>query len=235
MNRRLFFALASFALFFSAHTANSQVLTYADCVVHDVPSVEAAISNFYDSLEGGTRPVVYLDQWLWNGEFDATHRIIVGHQDYAALDAFRASIGRNPAPSMRAGESFDFATDCQTDGLSILRGAWGGQDVEAVYWQVYGVSTTDGAAYAEALGDLVAARGDEFPLVTVLFENRAGISGDTHLVGIGAETLAGLNESLDELFASDEFSDFVDDVGSSRRLTWRAQAFRMRTWAPDGN
>jgi hypothetical protein len=235
MKRYFLMSLAPLTLYLAAHNASSQVLTYADCVVDDVPSLEAAISSFYDSLDASVRPIVYLDQWLWNGEFSPTHRVIVGHQNYAALEAFRASIGRNPAPSMRAGRSFDLATDCQTDGLSILRGAWGSQDVEPIYWQVYGVATSDGAAYAEALGGLVEARGDDFPLVTVLFENRAGISGDTHLVGVGAATFAGLNESLDELFASDEFADFVDEVGADRRLTWRAQAFRMRTWAPGGN
>ncbi len=223
------------SLLFAAHAANSQVLTYSDCVVDDVPSVEAAISSFYDSLDSNVRPIVYLDQWMWNGEFEPTHRIIVGHQDYAAFEAFRASIASNPAAAMQAGDSFENATECQTDGLSILRGAWGSEEVTPIYWQVYGVATTDGAGYAEALGDLVEARGDDFPLVTVLFENRAGISGDTHLVAVGADTFAGLNTSLDELFASDDFADFVDAVGSDRSLTWRAQAFRMRTWTPDAD
>jgi hypothetical protein len=65
----------------------------------------------------------------------------------------------------------------------------------------------------------------------VLFENRAGISGDTHLVAIGAPTFAALNNYLDQLFASDEFADFQDAVGETRRLTWRAQAIRVQTWA----
>jgi len=232
--RRMFLrALAPFALLCAPLASNAQVLTYADCVVHDVPSVEAAISRFYDSLTG-PKPIVFLDQWLWNGEFDATHRIIVGHQDYAALERFRAGIQSNPATAMSAGNSFDNAADCQTDGLSIGRGTWGNNQVQAAYWQVYGVATSDGAGYAAALGELAEAMSN-LPITVVLFENRAGISGDTHLVGIGAASLASLNQSLDTLFSSDDYEDFVDDVGSSRRLTWRAQAFRMRAWTPEGN
>ena len=128
--------------------ADAQVLTYTDCVVEDAPSLEAAITRGWNSMEGQPRPVIYLDQWLWNGEFDATHRIIVGHADYAALSAFQQGLMSNPvAPSV--GRSIDFATDCQTDGLSVLRGAWGSQQAPGVYWQVYGVSTSDGAGYAE--------------------------------------------------------------------------------------
>lgn len=222
------------ALLCAPHLSNAQALTYADCVVEDVPSLQAAISSFYDSLEGGPKPTIYLDQWLWNGELEPTHRVIVAYPDYAALEALRARVASNPAAAIIAGNSFEHAADCQTDGLAVFRGAWGNQGVQPVYWQVYGISTTDGAAYAAALAELSEAQGDAAPGITLLFENRAGISGDTHLVVIGTPTLAGLNEYLDELFASDDFADFIDDVAAIRTLTWRAQAFRMRTWTPEG-
>jgi hypothetical protein len=215
--------------------SNAQALTYADCVVEDVPSVEAAITSFFDSYEGGPRPIIFLDQWLWNGEFSPTHRVIAAYPDYAALEAFRARIFSDEAAALIAGNSFEHAAHCETDGLAVGRGVWGNQDAQAVYWQVYGVSTTDGAAYAAALEELAEAQGDAVPGVILLFENRAGISGDTHLVVIGAPTLTELNEYLDQLFASDDYADFVDDVGSIRTLTWRAQAFRMRAWVPEGN
>jgi hypothetical protein len=235
MRTILFKALVPCALLCASQASIAQALVYADCLVHDVPSVEAAISSLYDSLEGGPRPAIYLDEWLWNGEFDATHRIILAYQDYAALEAFRARIASDPAAAMMAGNSFENAAECRTDGLSVFRGAWGNQQIQPAFWQVYGVSTSDGAGYAAALAELSEAQGDDAPVVTLLFENRAGISGDTHLVALGAETLAGLNEYMDELFASDDFADFVSEVGATRRLTWRAQAFRMRTWTPDGN
>lgn len=235
MKRTVLKACLPVALLCASQASNAQALTYADCVVHDVPSLQAAISSFYDSLDEGSKPAIYLDQWLWNGEFDSTHRVIVAYPDYAALEAFRATIASDPARAIIAGNSFEHAADCETDGLSVLRGVWGNQEAQAVYWQVYGVSTSDAAAYAAALEELSEAQGEAAPGVTLLFENRAGISGDTHLVVLGAPTLAGLNEYLDQLFASDDFGDFVDDVGSIRRLTWRAQAFRMRTWTPEGN
>ncbi len=234
--RKIFLkACAPVVLLCFSHAVNAQALaTYADCVVHDVPSLQGAITRFLDSIDAEARPAVLLDQWLWNGQFSSTHRIIVNHQNYAALEAFRAEIFSNLASTMSAGNSLENAADCETDGLAILRGVWGTQQVDARYWQAYGVATSDAGGYAEALGELADSFADE-PIVTVLFENRAGISGDTHLVAVGAESLAGLNEFLDEMFASDAFEDFADDVGETRRLTWRAQAFRMRTWAPDGN
>jgi hypothetical protein len=209
-----------------------QALTYTDCLVHDVPSLEAAISSFYDTLDDTVKPVIYLDEWLWNGEFDVTHRVVVAYPDYAALEALRGSIGDNPAPWLVASESIQHAADCRTDGLSVMRGAWGDQETQAVYWQVYGISTSDSAGYAAALADLSEAQEEEAAGPVLLFENRAGISGDTHLVVLGAPTLTRLNEYLDQLFASDDFADFQDEVGDDRRLTWRAQARRMRTWAP---
>jgi len=209
-----------------------QALTYNDCVVHDVPSLEGAISRFYNTLDNSVKPTIYLDEWLWNGEFDVTHRVIVAYPDYAALEALRGSVASNPAPWLVASASFDQASDCRTDGLSVLRGAWGNQDAQPVYWQVYGVSTSDGAGYAAALADLAEAQEDEAVGPVLLFENRAGISGDTHLVVLGAPTLTSLNEYLDQLFASDDFADFRDEVGDTRRLTWRAQARRARTWTP---
>jgi hypothetical protein len=114
----------------------------------------------------------------------------------------------------------------------VLRGAWGNLESQPVYWQVYGVSTSDGAGYAEALGDLAAAQEADAAGPVLLFENRAGISGDTHLVVLGAPTLTSLNEYLDQLFSSDDFADFQDEVGDTRTLTWRAQARRARTWTP---
>ena len=209
-----------------------QALTYNDCVVHDVPSLEDAISRFYNTLSAEVKPEIYLDEWLWNGEFDVTHRVIVSYPDYASLEALRGSIAANPAPWLVASASLQNASVCRTDGLSVMRGFWGNTQSQNVYWQVYGVSTSDGAGYAEALGDLAEAQGNAAPGVILLFENRAGISGDTHLVVIGAPTLTSLNEYLDQLFASDDFADFQDEVGATRRLTWRAQARRARTWTP---
>lgn len=223
------------ALVCASQIANGQqALTYADCVVHDVPSLEAAITSAYDALEGGPRPAVMLDQWMWNGEFEVTHRIIVSYPDYAALAAFTERLSSTPAAAA-AGNSIEFATDCRTDGLSVFRGAWGNPEAAPVFWQVYGISASDGAAYAAALGELAEAQSDGAPGVIVLFENRAGISNDTHLVALGAPTFAGLNEYLDTLFASDDFADFNDEVSSIRTVTWRAQARRMRVWSPDGN
>lgn len=220
---------AAIALLAMCRLADAQVLTYTDCVVEDAPSLVAAITRGMDSMAGETRPQIYLDQWLWNGEFEVTHRIIVAYPDYAAFSAFQESAASNPiAPSV--GQSIEFATDCRTDGLSVLRGAWGNQEAQGVYWQVYGVSTSDGAGYAEALDELAEAQADAAVGPIVLFENRAGISTDTHLVAIGAPTFAALNEYLDQLFASDEFADFLDAVGDDRELTWRAQAMRAQVW-----
>ena len=108
-------SLVAVALLATCNLASGQVLTYSDCVVEDVPSLRAAITRGWNSMEGETRPVIYLDQWLWNGEFDVTHRIIVGHENYAALAAFQQQVMSNPV-SPSVGSSIDFATECRTDG-----------------------------------------------------------------------------------------------------------------------
>jgi hypothetical protein len=224
-----------FALFAVSSGAMAQALTYVDCEVEDAPSVVAAITRLYDSMEGGARPTIFLDQWIWNGEDPSTHRIVVAYPDYAALEAFRGRVG-GTAAQLAIGNTLDVVADCNTNGLAVLRGQWGNQEAPAAaYYAVYGISATDGPAYAAALERLATSQATTAPGSILLFENRAGIRGDTHLVVIGAPTLAGLNEYLDTLYASDEFADFTDDVSDIRTVTWRNQAFRVRAWTSPAN
>jgi hypothetical protein len=218
----------------ASRSAGAQALTYVDCEVDDTPSVVAAITQLYDSMAGGARPTIFLDQWIWNGEDPSTHRIIVAYPDYAALEAFRGRIAGSAA-QLALGNSIDAAADCQSNGLAVLRGSWGNQEAPAPYFAAYGISATDSAAFAAAFTELAESQASALPGSIFLFENRAGIRGDTHLVAISAPTLAGLNQYLDTLFASDDYADYLEEVGSIRTITWRNQAFRMRVWATEGN
>jgi hypothetical protein len=211
--------------------ALAQALTYVDCEIEDASSITAALTEFYDSMQGGTRPVIYLDQWLWNGEDPSTHRILVAYPDYAALEEFRGRVVGSTAQA-RIGNTLDAVGNCETNGLAVMRGQWGNQNVQAAYFAVYGISATDGAAFTAAFGRLGAAQAATAPGPIYLFENRAGIGADTHLVVIGAPTLAGLNTYLDSLFASDEYADYIEDVREIRTITSRNQAFRVRAWTP---
>jgi hypothetical protein len=234
MKRIITKLLVPLALLVVSRGAIAQALTYVDCEVDDSASVIAAITRFYDSLEGDAKPAVFLDQWIWNGEDPSTHRILIAYPDYAALEAFRSSVVGSAA-ALAIGNTLDAVADCNSNGLAVLRGAWGNQEAQSTYFAVYGISTTDSAAYAAALENLAESQANLAPGSILLFENRAGIRSDTHLVVIGAPTLAGLNTYLDALFASDDFADYGEEVGPIRTVTSRSQAFRMRVWAAEEN
>jgi len=215
----------------AARLASAQpALEYFDCDVEDVPSFTAALGNVYEATRGSDGPGIFIDQWLWNGQDTSTHRVIVQHSSFNAMEAWRSRFVGN-GPALAALESLTNVSDCINEGLSVFIGAWGNLQAQATYFAVYAIAAADGAAYVDALTELAEAQAATAPGQVILFENRAGQHGVSHIVAIGAPTLAGLNSFLGTLFASDDFEDFTDDVGASRRVVSASQARRVQVWA----
>jgi hypothetical protein len=207
-------------------------LEYFDCDVEDSASFRTALGSIYEATRGG-QTSIFLDQWLWNGEDPATHRVIIQHADYDAMQAWRARFAGNAA-AQAALTTLGRVSECSSEGLSVFRNAWVNveEQTQTPYFAVYSIAATDGRAYADALADLAEAQSGNEPGVVILFENRAGLHGVSHVVVVGAPTLSGLNAYLDALFASDDFADFNDEVGSIRRVVSVGQSQRIQVWAP---
>ena len=212
----------------------AQSLTYFDCDVENVRGFRGALSAFYETLAGGPRPVMFLDDWVYTDGSLRSHRVIAAHADYQSVEAFNARIGQTPE-AQQALEAIQSVSDCVGPGLAIQRGMWGNQEAQASFFMVFNISATNGAAYTAAFEQLVERRSDGVPGPIYLFENRAGTSGVSHIVVIGAPSMATLNSYLDSLFASQEFARFSDAVRDIRTIVSSHQVRRIMVLAPEGS
>ena len=98
----------------------------------------------------------------------------------------------------------------------------------AAYLVAYLIHTTDAPTYRSAIADL--NDGIDNPGVLRLVALRSGSTAFTHAVLIGGEDFESVNEYLDELFASDAFTEFVAKVGETRKVVGVDMYRRVATW-----
>lgn len=227
---KVLFALTLLSL---TNVATARVLSVTTCTVEDPSAFAGAITAFHEAMSGGARPEIAIFDVLWNGASPATHNVVVQYDDYAAQDAFRARVRDNGAPYAQLLNSVRALAKCPAEGLLVERGSWGDPDVEWEFTAVYPISTTDAGKYAEALDDLGNSdAAQSLPAQMVLWENRAGAQGFTHLVVFTAPTLAGLNTFIDSFLSSGDYGDFVDDVKSIRTLGTASQGQQILRLQP---
>jgi hypothetical protein len=214
--------------------ASAQVLTYFDCDVENVRGFRGALTGFYNTLSGGQRPLVFLDAWAYGDGSLGSHRVIAAYPDYQAMADFGARIRQSPE-AQAAVRTIGSVADCEGPGISVLRGSWGNQEAQGNFFAVYHIAARDGAAYSAALSELAESQSANAPGQLLLFENRAGLSGVSHIVVISAPNEVVLNQFLDQLFASDDFEDFIDEVGDTRTVVNSSQVARIMVLSPDGN
>jgi hypothetical protein len=217
-----------------SQAAGAQALTYFDCDVENVRGFRGALNGFYETLAGGPRPVLFLDDWVYTDGSLRSHRVIAAHADYQSVEAFNARIGQTPEAQQALG-AIESLSDCVGPGLAIQRGVWGNQEAQVSFFMVFNIAASDGAAYAAAFQQLVERRSDGVPGPIYLFENRAGMSGVSHIVVIGAPSMASLNTYLDSLFASQDFARFSDAVRDIRTIVSSHQVRRTMVLAPEGS
>ena len=216
-----------------SQVAGAQALTYFDCDVENVPGFRGALTAFYETLAGGPRPVLFLDDWVYTDGSSRSHRVIAAYADYQSAEAFNERIGQTPEAQQALG-AIESLSDCVGPGLAIQRGAWGNQEAQASFYMVFNIAASNGAAYTAAFQQLVERRNDA-PGPIFLFENRVGISGVSHIVVIGAPSMATLNTYLDTLFASQDFARFSDAVRDIRTIVSSHQTRRIMVLAPEAN
>ncbi len=218
------------------NTVNAEVLTYTSCTVEDPTSFVTALSSFYDEMRAvpaTDRPSAAVLQSLWNGPNPTTHSITASYADYAALEASNARIATNPGGLATFSRTMASVAKCSTEGLLIRRGIWGNENADWEFLALYPLTVSDTGAYVKAFDKFANSRiGQAAPGPVVLWENRAGGQGATHLVVFTAPSLAALNAYIDSLFASKDYAGFVAEVKSIRKLGQGSQSRRILTLEP---
>ena len=220
----------------TANNVAAEVLTYTSCTVKDPTSFVTALSSFYDEMRAvpaTDRPSAAILQSLWNGPNPTTHSITASYSDYAALEASTARIAANPGGLATFSRTMAAVATCSAEGLLIRRGVWGDEDADWEFLALYPLTVSDVGAYVKAFDKFANSQtGKAAPGPVILWENRAGAQGYTHLVVFTAPSLAILNTFLDSLLASKDYAGFAADVKSIRKLGQGSQSRKILTLEP---
>lgn len=156
---------------------------------------------------------------LWENSFDgsnpSTHTIVARFDDYESHDSLTAQRLQHPGWAQFGLAVRDLST-VVTSGFLIERLADGQVEDDHRAGAAFIASVSDPAAYADALSRLIDSTDN--PGSVRLMESRFGGQGATHVVVISAESMAALNDYLDDLLTSDTYREFAADVASIRTL-----------------
>ncbi len=214
------------ALFAATNVSAQGVERYVSFNVSNPAAFVGAFNRFRTSgvMKGSTAS-------LWAANFDgrnpATHVIVVGYDDYAALQETDDSVrpSREWADYLAAIQGTNELTALSL-GVQRLADGRGWHDHDA--GMVFAMTVSDARAYAAAFSELIDA--SDNPGSVRLMEMRAGGEGATHLAVITAPDFTTLNEYIDELFASDAYAEFAAKVGGIRRINTTSIYRRLQTW-----
>jgi hypothetical protein len=198
-------------------------------VVQDPAALVKAMDTWNASADSDGDQTVTLYETIANGEDPSTHLIVGDYQDYAA---FEKQAGR-----MRT--SADFAQFIQ-DLSAVAKPAWESISVHlATYgkgWNEHNhvaavsLRVENPRAYAQAFDELMKSKaGKNLKGATKLIGVRAG-SGVSHIVVITGASFAEINEGLDAMYASEEFSNFVAKVRGDREVLGTAFYRVVKRW-----
>ena len=214
------------ALFASANASAQAIERYVSVNVSNPAAFVGAFDRFRNSgvMKGSTAS-------LWANTFDgtnpATHVIVIGYDDYEALqetdDAVRPS--REWADYLNA---IDGTNELTALSMGVQRYASGDDWHNHGAAMVFSMVVRDAGTYAPAFAELVESTNN--PGSVRLTEMRAGREGVTHIAIITAPDFASLNEYMDELFMSDAYAEFVAKVSDIRRIATTSIYRRLQTW-----
>lgn len=199
---------------------------YVSLEVHNPNAFVMALDDFWGggSLDGATGS-------LWAATFDGTsptsHVLTLSYDDYAEMQAIddRVRGSREWVDYLNAIEGTNDVTALTMGVERVARGSGWHNHGAAM---VFNMTVSDPGAYAAAFTELVDSMDN--PGSVRLIEMRAGGMGATHLAIITAADFTSLNTYLDELFGSDEYASFADDVGDIRRINTTSIFRRLQTW-----
>lgn len=212
---------------FSGMALADPVERYVSFDVHNPRAFVAAFNEFRESgiMEGTTAS-------LWAATFDgsnpATHVLAVSYDDYADLqntdDRVRSS--REWSDYL---DAIDGTSDVTALAMGVQRLAVGSGWHEHGAGMVFNMTVRDAGSYAAEFAKLLDSMDN--PGSARLVEIRAGGQGATHLALVTAPDFVSLNTYVDELFASDAYKDFAQEVGEIRRINTTSIYRRLGTWA----
>jgi hypothetical protein len=232
MSRKSLIVFVPVLLLGMTNLAAAQVVSVYECEAESQAAMENALDRFYQAMAGGLRPIMALDEFVWNGSNENTHRLIFAHADYQSFETFQARMAATPAAALVIEDSSEIA-QCDTERLSLLRGEWGDVGSELPFISLTPITTSDAGRYAEAFAQMAESQTENTaPGAVRLFESRAGGDGANFFVALLAPSMSELNEWMDTTFQSDDFADFIDEVAEIRTVGSVSQMRRVRVWEP---
>lgn len=194
--------------------------------VNDPAALLGAMQKFRSSPTGMKTPsAVSLNQFIADGESEATHSIVVMYPDAAAIDASR-SMSRGTRDWAEAGATVQAASENVSSSLSALLKARIKQGAVTSTNPVsmnFALAVSDPDAFMAAFDRLWnSSASDAFPgnsyLVNVL---AAGESGITHAVVFQANDMATLLSGMETLQSSADMATYLKTAGSFRSVVSR--------------
>jgi len=163
MIKRSLFAL--FTTLILSQTSSAQVFQTYDLVVSNPAGVVAAMNKFVESPVGQqSTAAVYLNQYIANGAYQATHQILVVYPSPQEMDA---NLARNAAAPEWAEfmSEMNQVSQIESEGVGQILAVGGDlssplltdPNRSSIYYQL---SVSDPAAYASAWSDFTEANAD---------------------------------------------------------------------------
>jgi len=163
MIKRSLFAL--FTTLLLSQTSSAQVFQTYDLVVSNPAGVVAAMNKFVESPVGQqSTAAVYLNQYIANGAYQATHQILVVYPTPQEMDA---NLARNAAAPEWAEfmSEMNQVSQIESEGVGQILAVGGDLSSplltdlnrSSIYYQL---SVSDPAAYASAWSDFTEANAD---------------------------------------------------------------------------
>ena len=157
--------LALFTTLLLSQAASAQVFQTYDLIVSDPAGVVAAMNKFVESPVGKqSTAAVYLNQYIANGAYQATHQILVVYPSPQEMDA---NLARNAvAPGWTEFMSeMSQVSQIESEGIGQILAVGGdlssplltNPNRSSIYYQL---SATDPAVYASAWSDFTEANAD---------------------------------------------------------------------------
>lgn len=194
--------------------------------VHNTGAFMAALDRYFASNDARDNNVAI---WAveFAGESEISHLAIGDFEGYA--DYEKTTNTRDASAAWRAFVgSVTSLLDVESRLMAVERFREGSGWRQHGAMAAFVMTITDPTAYAAAFADFVDSTDN--PGSVRLMELRFGGLGATHAVLISAANTTALNEYLDELLSSDEYTTFVRKVGQIRTIRNVQMLRRVKTY-----
>jgi hypothetical protein len=163
----------------------------------------------------------------YDGSSPTTHVIVEEFTDYDDHDRKTAArVGSDDWPRFVVSSNHTYSNTGSALHVQRLVDGSGWRNHGAA--AVFVMSITDPGTYVDAFNEMVGAVDN--PGSVRLMEARAGGMGVTHLAIITGESMASVNEYIDELFASRAYRTFAGKVSDIRKIRTVSLYRRIRTY-----